>query len=211
MKNKILFFLCVFSVGVIFTYPTFVSSHSLNSYCTIYNGYSQTAFWFLQNGRIFSALIFYIFSLINLPFSSLSFVSSFLTSLALALAVCKLYYIFNDKLKLNTKIKKLTLLASIFLIFYNFLSIELIAIDESFIIYLGFYFLILCADKINIGGMKNYLLSLLYKVFILDLSSIISDNLDSFFISTILGFSLFSSFLSSFSSLLLFLIYLLYL
>lgn len=164
MKNKILFFLCVFSVGVIFTYPTFVSSHSLDSYCTIYNGYSQTAFWFLQNGRIFSALIFYIFSLINLPFSSLSFVSSFLTSLALALAVCKLYYIFNDKLKLNTKIKKLTLLISIFLIFYNFLSIELIVIDESFIIYLGFYFLILCADKINIGGMKNYLLSLLYMI-----------------------------------------------
>lgn len=164
MKNKLLFFLCIFSIAIIFTYPVFVNSHSLDSYCTMFNGYSQTAFWFLQNGRIFSALIFYLFSLINFPFDSLSFVSSFLSALVLALCVCRLYYILDNNLKLKRVLEKGILLVSIFLMFFNFLAIELIAIDESFVIFFGIYFVILSAQKLIDGGGKNCLLSLTYMI-----------------------------------------------
>ena len=42
MKKKILLFIAIFSVGIIVTYPAFASSHALDSYCTIYNGYTTT-------------------------------------------------------------------------------------------------------------------------------------------------------------------------
>ena len=60
MKNKILLFIVIFSVANIFTFPAFTVTHGLDSYCTVYNGYSDTALWFAQNGRVITALFYYL-------------------------------------------------------------------------------------------------------------------------------------------------------
>ena len=87
MKKKILLFILIFSVGILVTYPAFAPSHALDSYCTIFNGYNDTATWFLQNGRIFSALLMRFYDLVNLPVDSMNFVALFFFNLFLALAI----------------------------------------------------------------------------------------------------------------------------
>ena len=91
MKKKILLFIIIFSIGIIVTYPAFASSHALDSYLTIYNGFKETGDLFLQDGRLFSAILMYFYDLINLPFDSMNFVTLFFLNIFLALAILKLY------------------------------------------------------------------------------------------------------------------------
>lgn len=163
-KNIILLFLVVFSIGIIVTYPAFANSHTLDGYCTIYNGYLETALLFFQNGRIFSGLFFTFFDFLDLPVDSLSFVSSFLMNLFLALGITKLYFIFKENLKIESTIKKIILLICVFLLLYSPLFTEIILLDESFVIALGILFTVLAAERINKGGIFNYISSILLMI-----------------------------------------------
>lgn len=159
-KQYLILFLVVFCLGVIVTYPSFANSHGLDSYCTIYNGFSNTALWFLQNGRIFSALAFYIFDFIKIPFDSLSFVSSFFTNIFLALSIVKLYSVFKNNLDLKGSLKQSILIVCLFTLFYNPLFTEVLGFDESFVIALGILLMTLSVCKIYKGGILNHGLSL---------------------------------------------------
>lgn len=97
MKKKVLMFIAIFSIGILITYPAFAPSHALDSYCTIYNGYKDTANLFLQNGRIFSALLMYFYNLVKLPVDSMSFVALFFCNLFLTLAILKVFLVLGDK------------------------------------------------------------------------------------------------------------------
>lgn len=163
-KNKLMLFAVVFCISIIFTYPAFVNSHSLDSYCTMYNGYNDTAAMFLQNGRIISALAFFSFSLLNFPFDSLSFVSAFLMDLFISLAVCKLYFTLKNNIKIEKTLTKIILLSGLFLLFYNPLIMEVLMLDEGFVIALGILFITLSSVKIFEEGWKNYLIALLYAI-----------------------------------------------
>jgi hypothetical protein len=158
-KNKILLFLFILSLGIIVTYPAFVPSHALDSYCTIDHGYNNTALWFLQNGRIFSALFLWIRGVVNLPYDSIGFVSLFLSSIFIALSIICIYN--SIKNKKNT-LNKFILLISLFLIFYTPLFVEVLLLDEVCIISLGILFISLASIRIYNGGIKNYLLALLF-------------------------------------------------
>lgn len=162
MKNKLILFILIFSVGVLTIYPSFVNSHSLDSYCTMYNGYKDAAESFLQNGKIFSALAFTLFNTIKLPFDSLSFISSFLTVLFLTFAVIKVYLTIKENLKLSNNLKQLILLVSAFLLFFNPLLIETLVMDDGFVLALGILFITISACEINKGKVKNYLFALVF-------------------------------------------------
>lgn len=162
MKNKILLFIVIFSVANIFTFPAFTVTHGLDSYCTVYNGYIDTAIWFAQNGRLITALCYCIFDFISLPMDSLGFVSAFLANIFLTLAIMKIYSVISINLKLKNFFWKALLLISTFLLFYNPLAIELYMVDETFVIALGILFITLAASFINKKGIKNYLLALLF-------------------------------------------------
>lgn len=163
-KQYLILFLVVFSLGIIITYPSFVNSHSLDSYCTIHNGFSNTALWFLQNGRLFSALAFYLFGFTGFPFDSLSFISSFFTNVFLGITVVTLYNTLQNNLNLKGNIKKSILIISLLTLFYNPLFTEVLVLDESFVIALGILLMSLSVCKICKGGILNYILSLVLMI-----------------------------------------------
>ncbi len=162
LKNKILLFIVIFSIANIFTFPAFTVTHNLDSYCTVYNGYNETALWFAQNGRIITAFFYYFFNIISLPLDSLGFVSAFFANVFLTLAIMQIYKVVNTNLKLENCFWKALLLISSFLLFYNPLTIELYMVDETFVICLGIFLITLGAKYINQRGIKNYLLALLF-------------------------------------------------
>ncbi len=162
MKKKVTLFLLIFSTCIIFSYPFFANSHSLESYCTIYNGFKQTALSFLQNGEVLNYLFFNLFNFFKLPYDSLSFVSAFLTDLILAIVIYKLYFKLQDKLSLKGNFKKLMLIISIFLIFYNPFITEILLIDQGFTIALGILFILLATFKLMNDNFKDYLWSLVF-------------------------------------------------
>ena len=164
MKNKILLFIIIFSVANIFTFPAFTVTHNLDSYCTVYNGYSDTALWFSQNGRLITALFYLLFNFINLPMDSLSFVSAFMANIFLALAVMIVYNVIKTNIKPQNFFWQALLLISSFLLFYNPLAIELYMVDETFVIALGILFVTLAASHINKLGLKNILLAFLFTI-----------------------------------------------
>lgn len=162
MKKKILLFITIFSIGIIVTYSAFAPSHALDSYCTIYNGYVDTASTFLQNGRLFSALLMYFYSLVSLPVDSTNFVTMFFFNLFLAFAILKLFLIFS-KNKEN-KLVQVILIISTFMLFYGPLITEVLILNEAMIFALGILLVVLAADRLAIGGIKNYIISLLLMI-----------------------------------------------
>lgn len=163
-KQYLILFLVTLGLGIIITYPSFVNSHALDSYCTIHNGFSNTALLFLQNGRLFRALAFYLFNLINFPFDSISFISSFFTNIFLALTIVKLYSVLKVNLDLKSTVKQLILVVCLITLFYNPLFTEVLVLDESFIIALGILLMTLSVCKINKGGILNYIFSLILMI-----------------------------------------------
>ncbi|MBR3362416.1 MAG: glucosyltransferase domain-containing protein [Bacilli bacterium] len=163
-KNKILLFLIIFSISIIVTYPAFAVSHGLDSYCTMCNEYKDTALWFLQNGRVFSALTLLIFDFLNIPYDSISFISSFLANLFLSFTILKLYLYLDENAKFSKIQTKIIVLISLFLLFYSPLIIEIFVFDESFIMMLGILLITLGSYRIYRGGFKNYLLGFLFIV-----------------------------------------------
>lgn len=165
MKKNIMLFIIILCLGIIITYPAFPISHALDSYCTIYNGYSKTALWFLQNGRVITFAFYNLFELIKLPMHSLGYISALLTNVFMSLSVISLYDKFKSKIVFTNKLQKGFLLISIFLLFYNPLIISILLLDEAFVIALGIYFLTLSAIKCSVGGIKNYVLSGVFCLF----------------------------------------------
>lgn len=162
MKKKILLFISIFSVGILVTYPAFAPSHALDSYCTIFNGYNDTATWFLQNGRIFSALLMRFYDLVNLPVDSMNFVALFFFNLFLALAILKLYLVFSKNVE--NKAVLVVLLVSTFMLFYGPLITEILFFNEAMVFALGILLVVLAADKCALGGIKNYIISLILMI-----------------------------------------------
>ena len=162
MKKKILLFVAIFSIGIIVTYPAFAPSHALDSYCTIYNGYRETADWFLQNGRVFSALLMYFYGLVSLPVDSMNFVTMLFFNLFLALAILKLYLVFSKNRE--NKIVRVILLVSTFMLFYGPLITEVLLLNEAMIFALGILLVVLAADRLATSGIKNYIISLILMI-----------------------------------------------
>ena len=121
MKNKkqIILFISIFLFSIIFTISSITVSHGLDSYCTMCNGYKNTATWFLQNGRIFSYLFYMIFDIIRLPYDSLRIISVITSNIILTINIILIYNQINNNYQMKKKIYKILLIGSIFLIYYT--------------------------------------------------------------------------------------------
>lgn len=162
MKKKIILFFIIFCVATIITSPNFVPSHGLDSYYNIFLGYEDTAVWFLQKGRLFSALMFWIYSLVNLPFDSMGFLSAFGVNICLSASFLIIYDFLEKKTENN--FVKLSILILSFTLFYMPLMIEVIMFDEAMIMGLGILMAVLAAKYISLGGLKCYLLASLFMI-----------------------------------------------
>ena len=147
-KQYLILFFVILGLGIIITFPSFANARTLDGYCTMHGGFFNTALLFLQNGRVFSALAFYIFNLIHFPFDSLNFISAIFTNIFLAFTIVKLYTVFQNILDLKEKYKKLVLLIALLTLFYNPLFTEVLILDESFIISLGILLMTLSVFRI---------------------------------------------------------------
>lgn len=157
MKKKLLLFIVVFLITMIITYVAIPISHPLDSYCTMCNGYKDTAIWFLKNGRVFSYLFYNLFGLLNLSYDYLGMISIIIGNIILSYAIILLY----KELKTDNKYLKYIMILLLILLFYNPLYIDILLLDEAFIIDLGLLFMILASIKFN---KEKYLLSLLYLI-----------------------------------------------
>ena len=162
MKKKIILFFIIFCVATIITSPNFVPSHGLDSYYNIFLGYEDTAVWFLQKGRLFSALMFWIYSLVNLPFDSMGFLSAFGVNICLSASILIIYDFLEKKTENN--FVKLSILILSFTLFYMPLMIEVIMFDEAMIMGLGILMAVLAAKYISLGELKRYLLASLFMI-----------------------------------------------
>ncbi len=165
-KQYLILFFVILGLGIIITFPSFANARTLDGYCTMHGGFFNTALLFLQNGRVFSALAFYIFNLIHFPFDSLNFISAIFTNIFLAFTIVKLYTVFQNILDLKEKYKKLVLLIALLTLFYNPLFTEVLILDESFIISLGILLMTLSVCRLlkKQGGIANYFLSLILMI-----------------------------------------------
>lgn len=162
MKKKIILFVVLFCFATIITSPNFVTTHALDSYCNMYGGYVSTATWFFQNGRVFSALMFLFYDLVNFPFDSISFVSAFGVNLCLTGAILTVYNIMSKVT--DKKINKIIILILSFTVFYSPLMIEVVMFDEAVIMGLGVLFVTLCASQIYKGGLKHYIFAFIFMI-----------------------------------------------
>lgn len=158
MKNKILTFLVILSVGIIITYPSFLTTYNFDSYSFLTSNYKEIAENFIQNNEFIKGLFAYFFNIVNLPMDSLSFVSSFLTNIFLSLSVLIVLNILNKNIETKNNLQKALLNVSTFLIFYNPLTLEIIISNFGFIKALGIL-LITLAARLFIKGKINYLWS----------------------------------------------------
>lgn len=164
MNKKIILFLIVFSIGVIFVYPAFPTSHTLDGYCTICNGYKETALSLLKNGKIFIGISYYLFNIFKIPFNSLGFISAFLSVLFLTIAIVKLYELLKNNIASDNYTFNILLLICIFLLYFTPLFTSVILLDESFIICLGILFLTLSSIYMFKKTKFNYIISLIFSI-----------------------------------------------
>lgn len=164
MKNKkqIIIFILLLLLSFLFTMSSINISHGLDSYCTMCNGYKNTAFWFLQNGRIFSYMFYNIFGLIKLPYDLLKPLSVIFSNIILTSTILILYNQITKQIK--NKSKKMFLIILLFLIYYSPLTPSILTLDESFIINLGILFLTLSSIFILKHKIKNYFISLIFAI-----------------------------------------------
>lgn len=162
MKKKLILFTIVFCIATLITSPNFVPSHGLDSYCNIYGGYESTAIWFLQKGRVIGALMFYIYSLINLPFDCVGMISALGVNLCLTGAIFVVYNYLSKNI--DNKYVKLSILTLAFTMFYMPLMIEIVMFDEGMVMCFGILMTAFCAKEIARGGIKHYLLALLFMI-----------------------------------------------
>lgn len=163
-KKQILLFVSIFLFSIIFTITSLTISHGLDSYCTMCNGYKNTAIWFLQNGRIFSYLFYMLFDFIKLPYDSLRIISVITSNIILSITILLIYKEIINNYQIKNKFFNLFLIGLIFLIYYSPLMPSILVLDEAFIINLGILFLTLSSITILKNTSKNYLKSLLFAV-----------------------------------------------
>ena len=163
-KNKIILFITILLFSIVFTISSITISHGLDSYCTMCNGYKNTAIWFLQNGRIFSYLFYLFFNIIKLPYDLLRVISVILSNIILTTTIILMYNQIKNNCQIKDKLYKILLIVTIFLIYYTPLTPSILVLDEAFIINLGILFLTLSSIFILKNSIKNYLISLLLSI-----------------------------------------------
>lgn len=163
-KKKLLIFINIFILSIVFTYSSIATSHALDSYCTMCNGYKNTAIWFLQNGRVFSFIFYMFFNSINLPYDLLRPISIITSNIILSLNTLILYNEIIGNLNLKNILFKISIIILFFLLYYSPLYPSILVLDEAFIINLGILFLTISSTFILKNKLKNYLLSLLFAI-----------------------------------------------
>ncbi len=162
MKKKLTLFIAILCFGIIFTYTAFPTSHALDSYCMVCNGYNKTALWFLQNGRVVTYLFYHVMNFIHMPMNTLGYVSAFLANVCFSVAITSLFYKLKNNLKIDNPWKKGILLLALFLLYYNPLLTSILLLDEVCVIACGIMLFTLSSIKLFNGGIKNYLLAFIF-------------------------------------------------
>ena len=86
----------------------------------------------------------------------------FFFNLFLALAILKLYLVFSKNVE--NKAVLVVLLVSTFMLFYGSLITEVLLLNEAMIFALGILLVVLSADRLAIGGIKNDIISLILMI-----------------------------------------------
>lgn len=158
-KNKVKIFIIM---GFLFVFPFLAPHFALDSYTLVGGSYSNYAIHFLKAGRVVSSLFYYIFELINLPYNSLSVLSTIFSVIILGFAIKE----FITLLKENeyNSLSLILLYFICFTLFYNFMNMELFIFMESFVMFLGIYFIIKSIKYLLKKDKKDKIKSLLFCV-----------------------------------------------
>lgn len=158
-RNKLKIF---FIVGFIFVFPFLAPHFALDSYTLVGGSYSSYALHFLKAGRVVSAALYYIFELINLPYNTLSVLSTIFSVVILGFTINEFINLIKEN-KFNS-LNFILLYFISFILFYNFMNMELFIFMESFVMFLGIYFIVKSIKFFLNEPVKDKLISLLFLI-----------------------------------------------
>lgn len=117
--------------------------------------------YFLKDARIFSAMATYIAGILNLPYEIYIVAMEILAVIITSLSIYYMYKIVKNKIKMESNIKKLAILASSFIVIFNCMSLEYLLYAEAPIMCLSVLLCIL-ATKVFVNSKKyRYIKSLI--------------------------------------------------
>lgn len=143
-NKKILFFLS-FLVGTFITIFSLIPSYNLDGYCALASGYENRAIIFVNGGRYFTALFYYLIGILGISEDFISVLTIILSNIVLSYGIILIYFRINKLIKLDT-LKKIILFFAAYLICYNPFMAETFVFEERFIMTLSFVLSIKAAD-----------------------------------------------------------------
>lgn len=158
-KNKLFL---LFILELVFVFPFLMPHFSLDSYTLLSGSYVDSSIVFLKSGRLVTFAFYNFFDLIHLPFTTLSVISTLLSIVFSTLTTIKTYNLIGRYLKVNSIVSESILLITSLLLYLNFANMEIFVFIESFIIFIGIYFIIFSIEKLID---KKYAISFLFLLF----------------------------------------------
>lgn len=164
LKSNLTKYIIILIIGLIITFPAIIPSYNLDGYCTISSGYNEYAIWFLKSARFFSSLLFCLASFLKIPHYVFSIISLIGSNIFNALAVYKLSNYIIDKTNNKNILRNILITICSFLIFYNPIVLELFIFEESIIMFLGIFFVVLSVIRLCENNKKDILFSSFYLI-----------------------------------------------
>lgn len=157
-KQTILYFIMV----SIITFPMLLHTHyNVDGFCLLGSSFQGYAPVFLNASRVFSALSYYLFEWLHIPFAQFSILSVCLANVFIALAATQLQRILTE-LQLHKNSNKIVIfITSLFLVF-NCYVLEFYSFPECFIMCMGIYFVIVSIRYFLSYTKKGYFYSLIF-------------------------------------------------
>lgn len=136
-------FLLYFLIGCILTLPFLLKPHfDFDTYQLFHIGYDNYANIFMLSGRVITALFYYVFSILKVPYNFLAIVSVIGGNVFIALS-CNTFEKMIKKLNPGKHLNDFLYIMTMTLLFFNFFMMEYFTFMESFIMCMAVYLFVL--------------------------------------------------------------------
>lgn len=142
-------FLILFCISAIIYIPFLIGHYATDTYNIAYVGYTKyLTNWYLNDGRLFSALILFISNILRLPVQAVNIISLLGAICINTITILTIYKQLNKYKEIKNKPAKIILLTIIYITIWNFTYVENMYFLESSIMALSILFYILSAIKL---------------------------------------------------------------
>lgn len=161
-KRNIILFVILFIITIIIFYPFLIGHYATDTYNISNVGYKNYALnWFLKDGRIFSYLLTFIFSILNISINNFSIISLFLALLISIISIIKLKDIINQYKTDENKFNFIITAGISYITIFNFMYLENLYFIESVIMSVSILLIIIASDNLVRNGKKGFVINII--------------------------------------------------